>query len=68
MQPLCIQILNAPKNYNEIFLKSMGILISALAAMQGAPFWFDILKKLVNVRGTGSNPIEQPKGETTGKA
>lgn len=42
-------------------LKILGFLISALATVQGAPFWFDILKKLVNVRGSGANPIEEKK-------
>jgi hypothetical protein len=32
--------------------------------MQGAPFWFDTLKKLVNIRSSGANPTEKPKGET----
>jgi hypothetical protein len=41
----------------------MGLLMTGLAATQGAPFWFDILGKLVNVRGTGANPAEkQPVG------
>jgi hypothetical protein len=26
--------------------------------MQGAPFWFDILKRLVNVRSAGQKPEE----------
>lgn len=43
------------------FVKSIGYLITAGAAMQGAPFWFDILKKLVNVRSSGINPAEKPK-------
>ena len=40
-------------------LKLAGWVITAAAAMQGAPFWFDILKKLVNVRSTGTNPKEK---------
>jgi hypothetical protein len=39
--------------------KLLGILITALAARQGAPFWFDLLKRLVNLRGTGANPTEK---------
>jgi hypothetical protein len=39
--------------------KLAGIFITALAAMQGAPFWFDLLKRLVNLRGTGANPAEK---------
>ena len=35
-----------------------AILVTALATMQGAPFWFDILKKIVNIRGTGPSPAE----------
>ena len=42
-------------------LKFFGCLITALAAMQGAPFWFDTLKKIVNVRSAGVNPVEKPK-------
>ena len=33
-----------------------GWLITALACMLGAPFWFDLLNKLVNVRNTGPKP------------
>jgi hypothetical protein len=40
--------------------KILGILISGAAAAQGAPFWFDILKKLVNVRGSGATPPVAP--------
>jgi len=37
------------------------IVLSAGAAAQGAPFWFDILKKLVNIRGSGVNSDEKEK-------
>ncbi|MEW6404525.1 MAG: hypothetical protein AB1649_22235, partial [Chloroflexota bacterium] len=33
-----------------------GILITALATVQGAPFWFDTLNKLINLRGAGARP------------
>ncbi len=46
-------------NQNNILLKLIGIFITALAARQGAPFWFDILKRAVNLRGTGANPAEK---------
>jgi hypothetical protein len=39
----------------------LGILFSAVAAAQGSPFWFDILKKVVNIRGSGKRPDENPK-------
>jgi len=44
-----------------IFVKLIGLAMTGGAAMQGAPFWFDILKKLINVRGTGVNPSEKEK-------
>ena len=47
--------------------KMVGWLITAFAAMQGAPFWFDTLKKLVNVRSSGANPAEKPKESTSDK-
>lgn len=44
---------------NNLAVKLAGIFITALAARQGAPFWFDILKRVVNLRGTGANPAEK---------
>jgi hypothetical protein len=43
----------------NILLKLLGITITAGATAQGAPFWFDMLKRLVNLRGTGPNPAEK---------
>ncbi len=55
---LCIA---PPQSNNQmnILLKLIGIFISALVARQGAPFCFDILKRLGNLRGTGAHPIEK---------
>jgi hypothetical protein len=50
-------------NQTNIALKIFGILITAFAARQGAPFWFDLLKRLVNVRSTGANPAEKEAGK-----
>ncbi|PWH13743.1 MAG: hypothetical protein DDG60_09780 [Anaerolineae bacterium] len=60
---LCYPIINAPapNDPTGILLKLFGLLASGLAAAQGAPFWFDILKKTVNIRTSGANPSE-PKG------
>lgn len=38
-----------------------GLLITAFALMLGAPFWFDTLNKIVNVRAAGRAPEEKPK-------
>lgn len=56
----CYEIKNPPLDGAAVLAKFMGILFTALATMQGAPFWFDMLKKLVNIRGTGANPAEKP--------
>jgi hypothetical protein len=36
--------------------KFFGLAITALAISLGAPFWFDLLSKFMNVRGTGAKP------------
>jgi hypothetical protein len=40
----------------------LGCLITALAVSLGAPFWFDVLGKLVNVRATGPKPESKTAG------
>lgn len=39
------------------FTKLLGVVMTALAAMQGSSFWFDVLVKIVNVRGAGIKPV-----------
>lgn len=41
--------------------KIFGWLITAVAISKGAPFWFDLLKKVVSFRGTGLEPAAKPK-------
>ena len=36
--------------------KVVGLLLTAFAVSQGAPFWFDTLNRLVNIRSTGDPP------------
>ena len=43
-----------------LFFKFLGLLVSAFAVSLGAPFWFDLLSKFVNIRGAGVPP-EKPK-------
>jgi len=56
----CYPLVNTPllQNMTGWLLKFLGFLVTGLAASQGAPFWFDILKKFVNVRLTGLRPAE----------
>ena len=37
-------------------LKLGGLLLTAVALMLGAPFWFDLLSKFIHLRGTGNKP------------
>jgi hypothetical protein len=60
----CYPISNAP-HLNDLtgwILKLSGLVVSGLAAAQGAPFWFDLLKRFVNIRSTGTNPVESKAG------
>jgi hypothetical protein len=45
-----------PKDAGEWALKVLGWLISVAALAAGAPFWFDLLGRLVNMRSTGPKP------------
>jgi len=45
------------KNNNETFFTRVaGLIATILAIMQGAPFWFDLLNKISNIRATGTKP------------
>ncbi len=56
----CYPIINSPPlaDLTGWLIKLAGILISGMAASPGASFWFDLLKKIINVRLTGINPSE----------
>lgn len=53
-----VQLKDANGNFSGflIFSKITGLLATILAIMLGAPFWFDILNKVSNLRGTGTKP------------
>ena len=60
----CRVLANIPR-YNDIWgwiIKVLGFVISAFAARQGAPFWFDLLKRLVSLRSTTQTKKEEAKG------
>lgn len=40
----------------------VGWLLTALAGSLGAPFWFDTLNRIMNIRGSGKVP-DQPQGD-----
>jgi len=41
---------------NFCFSSVIGWLLTASASLFGGPFWFDLLKQLINLRGTGNKP------------
>ncbi|MEO6455154.1 MAG: hypothetical protein ABIN97_13825 [Ginsengibacter sp.] len=45
-------------NFSALLLisKITGLLVTILAIMMGAPFWFDTLNKISNIRSTGARP------------
>ena len=43
-----------------------GWLLTIFAVCMGAPFWFDLLSQLANLRGTGSKPVPAATTSSTG--
>jgi len=41
---------------HDVFNKLTGLILTALALSLGAPFWYDVLNKVVNVRRSGKAP------------
>ncbi len=48
-----------PEGFGAWVQKIFGLLLTALAVSLGAPFWFDLLKKVINIRATGLAPGEK---------
>jgi hypothetical protein len=46
----------SPKNASEDATKAIGLILTAIAVLLGAPFWFDFLGKAAQLRSTGSKP------------
>ena len=59
---LCYPFANMPMPSDALgwLLKILGLIVTSLATAQGAPFWFDILKRIINVRVSGLSPAENP--------
>jgi hypothetical protein len=60
--------LGYPKGTPVGFTGFIGWLITALAISLGAPFWFDLLSKLMRVRGALKNTDEKTAAATTAVA
>lgn len=45
--------------------KITGLAATVFAMMMGAPFWFDLLNKVANLRGTGGKPTSSSGADNT---
>ena len=52
---------HAPESAGAGLLLFCGWLVTAISVLFGAPFWFDLLQRLVNLRGTGRKPAAAPE-------
>lgn len=55
---------SVPSNRGEwlaFLVKLVGLILTAIAVSLGAPFWFDMLNKIINIRSAGRAPDERPK-------
>jgi hypothetical protein len=50
----------------KFVLMLLDWVIAAGAALFGAPFWFDVLQRFVQLRGTGRPPSESASAAITG--
>jgi hypothetical protein len=48
-------------NWPGFWLYLLGLVITMFAISLGAPFWFDLLVKFINIRRAGKKPEEQSK-------
>lgn len=49
----------------NFIVKLGGWLVTALAVSLGAPFWFDLLQKLIHIRNAGNRPQDEEKKRVT---
>lgn len=54
---------NHNPNFWTFFLWLIGIFITGTMLSFGAPFWFELLVKFVNIRKAGLKPLSKPKSQ-----
>jgi hypothetical protein len=59
---------NFPNTAGGWILKGLGLLITGIAISQGSSIWFELLGKLVNLRGSGGKPEAESKEDTESPA
>lgn len=61
--------LHALGDAGDVFNKGIGLLLTILAASLGAPFWFDVLRRVApGLRQVGPKPKESPSPMAVGPA
>ena len=48
------------RHFGGLVKNIVGLLLTAFLVMLGAPFWFDLLTKLVSLRSSGTKPDQAP--------
>jgi hypothetical protein len=59
---------NGKFSFRLFLSKITGLMATILAIMMGAPFWFDMLNKISNLRGTGTKPALSSSGDDRKKS
>jgi hypothetical protein len=54
-----------PSGSGDQVLKVLGVLLTSFAIVLGAPFWFDMLNNLINLRLSGNPPPVRPLEPTS---
>jgi hypothetical protein len=54
---------DVPRDLGDVLSKLLGLLVTAVAITFGAPFWFDVLRKVAQVRSAGVRPRRDAPGE-----
>jgi len=55
------QLIGWHRDWKWSWLTPLGWLLTVLAISMGAPFWFDMLNKIMNIRFAGKSPDEKAK-------
>ena len=55
--PVGWETVTLPETTADWAMKVLGLFISGLAAMQGAPFWFDLLRNLLDIKGGSKKEV-----------
>lgn len=64
--PLGWTVGDLPDTFPGWVARFFGLFLTSVAVALGAPFWFDLLNKLVSLRGAGGSPAKSPSPSAVG--